>query len=583
MGPCASKSAGVHPTSPHKKRLRNVAEGHISSAAGMAGEALLGVAKELPWIAPVAFLIGAVVKAAYDAAALKEDAKGFIRVVRSVEGVLQQAAVDGKLNESAKEPVALVREALEEALAHCHKLARRGTAVAMLLSGRDGATFEELQTKLHRGCDLLALACAADTNLLVRASYDQAQRLEKEVEALGGAEAVAADPKLRERITSSLSAVDQVVVATLSNEISESQMALTSLLEAKFKVQEEERAARYDAMEQHLKTLTTMIQAVAQIRGDPTEQGGFEADKAYVAQLATPAIQRELAAKMPVPANEPARLLALDEQGLTGDALRARIADNADLRAVVAEAIALHAGDLAYIATVEKDRQTIISGEFRVNDGSAVMDGLAIPREMTQCQHVVATGAPRDVLWKASFQDDVIDMASPEAIAINKAGHGGFGQFHAAAGACMDESVPNGQRATADAPGTIGAVRKILEISGDEETRYRGVPISVCGENVCTLCTAGKGAADVKQLEALAAKAGKILEATMPSKAAPDPTADVRAWLTARRLGAFADGLLELGVECVEDMHDVEPDDCIALGMSHIQQNRLRKALASAA
>ena len=66
---------------------------------------------------------------------------------------------------------------------------------------------------------------------------------------------------------------------------------------------------------------------------------------------------------------------------------------NADLRAVVAEAIALHAGDLAYIATVEKDRQTIISGEFRVNDGSAVMDGLAIPREMTQCQHVVATAA----------------------------------------------------------------------------------------------------------------------------------------------------------------------------------------------
>lgn len=103
----------------------------------------------------------------------------------------------------------------------------------MILSGRDGATFEELQTKLHRGCDLLALACAADTNLLVRASYDQAQRLEKEVEALGGAEAVAADPKLRERITSSLSAADQMVVATVAQEISASQLALTKLLDEK--------------------------------------------------------------------------------------------------------------------------------------------------------------------------------------------------------------------------------------------------------------------------------------------------------------------------------------------------------------
>ena len=44
-----------------------------------------------------------------------------------------------------------------------------------------------------------------------------------------------------------------------------------------------------------------------------------------------------------------------------------------------------------------------------------------------------------------------------------------------------------------------------------------------------------------------------------------------------------ADDVVEeggMGVECVEDLHDVEPEDCIALGMSHIQQNRLRKELA---
>ena len=57
-------------------------------------------------------------------------------------------------------------------------------------------------------------------------------------------------------------------------------------------------------------------------------------------------------------------------------------------------------------------------------------------------------------------------------------------------------------------------------------------------------------------------------------------TDDVGAWLKARRLGAFAGGLQNMGVECVEDLHDVEPEDCIALGMSHIQQNRLRKELA---
>ena len=88
------------------------------------------------------------------------------------------------------------------------------------------------------------------------------------------------------------------------------------------------------------------------------------------------------------------------------------------------------------------------------------------------------------------------------------------------------------------------------------------------------------------QLEALAVRAGESLEKQMPkagpvAPAEPDaPADDVGAWLKARRLGKFAGGLLAMGVECVEDLHDVEPEDCIALGMSHIQQNRLRKELA---
>ena len=118
--------------------------------------------------------------------------------------------------------------------------------------------------------------------------------------------------------------------------------------------------------------------------------------------------------------------------------------------------------------------------------------------------------------------------------------------------------------------------------------RYRGVPVKVCGENVCTLCTMGKGEGDVKQLEALAVRAGEILEKQMPKATpvtaqepdAPATNDDVGAWLKARRLGAFAGGLQNMGVECVEDLHDVEPEDCIALGMRHIQQNRLRKELA---
>ena len=66
------------------KLRKSLDERPAAAAVDMAGEGLLGVAKDLPWVAPVAFLIGAVVKAAQDAAALKEDAARFVRVVRSV-------------------------------------------------------------------------------------------------------------------------------------------------------------------------------------------------------------------------------------------------------------------------------------------------------------------------------------------------------------------------------------------------------------------------------------------------------------------------------------------------------------------
>ena len=86
------------------KLRKSLDEKPAAPAVGLAGEGLLGVAKDLPWVAPVAFLIGAVVKAAQDAAALKEDATRFVRVVRSVEGALQRAAADGKLTEAASIP-----------------------------------------------------------------------------------------------------------------------------------------------------------------------------------------------------------------------------------------------------------------------------------------------------------------------------------------------------------------------------------------------------------------------------------------------------------------------------------------------
>ena len=104
---------------------------HFSAA----GEALLAVGAQLPWIAPAAYLIGAVVKAAHEVAVLKADAQSFVRVLESVEAILNQAAANGTLR-NAQDVVAQVREVMEDALAHCNKVKPLG--------------FEPTQPKLHK-------------------------------------------------------------------------------------------------------------------------------------------------------------------------------------------------------------------------------------------------------------------------------------------------------------------------------------------------------------------------------------------------------------------------------------------------
>ena len=86
-----------------------------SVMASAPGELLLGVAQHLPFVAPVAFLIGAVISAAGSAKTLKADCAEFSKFVASIEAVCQEAALQGTLDR-AEEAVAQLRSALEEGL-----------------------------------------------------------------------------------------------------------------------------------------------------------------------------------------------------------------------------------------------------------------------------------------------------------------------------------------------------------------------------------------------------------------------------------------------------------------------------------
>ena len=88
----------------------------------MTGEALLELAKTLPIVAPVAFLIGAIASSAVTAVNLRGDCLEFGRIVKVLEAILLRA----QNLESSQEVIYDVKQSLEEALQLMQKIQDRG-------------------------------------------------------------------------------------------------------------------------------------------------------------------------------------------------------------------------------------------------------------------------------------------------------------------------------------------------------------------------------------------------------------------------------------------------------------------------
>lgn len=66
-------------------------DGTVAEVGRATGEALVELAKTLPFIAPVAFLICAVASSAATAAVLKNDCMQFVKVLNTVEAIIVKA------------------------------------------------------------------------------------------------------------------------------------------------------------------------------------------------------------------------------------------------------------------------------------------------------------------------------------------------------------------------------------------------------------------------------------------------------------------------------------------------------------
>ena len=204
----------------------------------MTGQALLEVAQQVPLLAPVAFLVGAVASSAAEAVVLKEDCAEFQVLIEHLEKILVRAESLEDHGASVNE----IRDTLTEALQLMETLKTQGALKSVFVAESQKSRFEDLRVRIQQAIARLNLSAAVDTAVITKAKFRQSEELAKKVEDLGGFEAVVDDPRKMEQVSSMMEGGERVVanvvqrarhdIAEVGRELRASQRLMDSIHEA---------------------------------------------------------------------------------------------------------------------------------------------------------------------------------------------------------------------------------------------------------------------------------------------------------------------------------------------------------------
>ena len=240
------------------------ARGGMGSAAGAVGSALLSFAKQLPWVAPIAFVVAGVAQAAADVHTLKRDAQIFAANVRSAENIMMQVAKKGKLG-AVQETCEMLKFEMEEGLAFCHKLKTKYFVSQMLTSGRDCDKFKDISDSIQRQITVIAAAASVETHDIITDEFEQGQALKDKSAELGGAAAVAADPELKAQCAEFMKASDELIVSAV-DEVARAVKLEAQKSQKKMDDMMEQSRAQTKVLEDQVANLTKMMEVLLQQR-----------------------------------------------------------------------------------------------------------------------------------------------------------------------------------------------------------------------------------------------------------------------------------------------------------------------------
>ena len=376
------------------------ARGGMGSAAGAVGSALLSFAKQLPWVAPIAFVVAGVAQAAADVHTLKRDAQIFAANVRSAENIMMQVAKKGKLG-AVQETCEMLKFEMEEGLAFCHKLKTKYFVSQMLTSGRDCDKFKDISDSIQRQITVIAAAASVETHDIITDEFEQGQALKDKIAELGGAAAVAADPELKAQCAEFMKASDELIVSAV-DEVARAVKLEAQKSQKKMDDMMEQSRAQTKVLEDQVANLTKMMEVLLQQRlggagVDASKDDGkkeeapapveetapavpvdaaaeivADASDASDASDATPAPERETTSEVPVPVDAP-----VDDP----DAIARKISETVDTQ--ISGAVVRDLMSRMPVADTEAERIEVVQKYGLSNDDITDLIGDESMKEIT--------------------------------------------------------------------------------------------------------------------------------------------------------------------------------------------------------
>lgn len=319
------------------------AEDNAAAVAGtvvaVAGEALMELGKSLPWVAPVAILIGACFLAARNAYILQEDCRKFKRLVQQLETIMLQAKLDG-----AKAVCEDLKMALEEGLAQCKRCSKR---YSIILAKRYSDKFMELTQDIQRLAQLLSLSATVDVHNMLSVQYTQSSDLKAKITAMGGPDAIMDDESGGNAIQAFLSecsAAEQLMVAH--------QRKSTTLLRQHTESMAVKTEAKMSAMQKQMEQLTSYL------------------TKVFDAEIAEPTreVVHDFMAKRPVNMHEDEQEQVLKSVGLSNGNWAWH--GNKSFHELLGGAVKAFDAPVVWLATIDQEQWRALAMMVRKDDGS---------------------------------------------------------------------------------------------------------------------------------------------------------------------------------------------------------------------